>query len=920
MAQTSAGLRVVVLTSEGGPRRIYLFALSPTGQLTQLASTQLTTSITDGGSNMVLSGSAEVGFVVPASGEFLTFSLIDGSILNSLPGTIGGTLGLTEANGKRVVAIHTGGQLIRFLNVINPAQPVVLGDVSLPANGEFSGTSGAPPVFSGDGKYLFATTQFADFGVVDVDALQVISTIGGSFRFTRVVIFEDAQRRLLALQSSQSGTGGVSAILLIDATDPAHLVTLNQFSPAEPVIYKSGERFSKDGNVLFVQTATKLTAYNLPSFTIVWDKTVPAFREHQIEVYGDDEVIAAWEAISGSGFVALFGAFPRSLPDVSVSDVTVTEGDAASVNADFNVTLSVPSNHKVTVSYFTSAGTASQVTDYVPKTASVVFQPGETSKNASVEILGDTVDEFSETFKLNLSNVDVGTIVHAQATATIEDNDPPPTISVADNGVLEGDGGSNNVMLSVTLSQASEKPISIDYATADGTAIAGADYVATSGTLSFAAGQTATRISVPIVGDINEEPTETFTVNLSNPVNVTIDKGQASANIFDDDQPGIRLSSAGNFVNESLTGLNIFVLRKGNLAVPATIDYATSDTGSASPCNSQTGQASARCDYLTTLGTLRFAPGESLKTIRIPIVNDTYTEGPETFSITLSNPSGASLIAPSSAIVTIIDNDFGSTLNAIDSPIFFVREHYFDFLNRDPDPDGLAFWTNEITSCNAEPACVEIKRINVSAAFFVSIEFQETGYLVYRTYKTAFGNLAGKPVPVHFIEFLRDTQEIGRGVQVGVGDWAAQLEANKQAYALAFVQRPEFLAAYPNNLTADEFVTKLDTNAGAVLTDAEKASLVSTLGATPADPAKRATVLRSIAENENLKKAEFNKAFVLMQYFGYLRRNPDEAPDADFSGYNFWLSKLDQFNGNYIQAEMVKAFISSLEYRQRFGP
>lgn len=920
MAQTSAGLRVVVLTSEGGPRKVYLFDLAANGQLTQLAATQLTTSGADTGSNMVLSGNADVGFVVVAGGEFLTFSLLDGSIVNRFPDSIAATLALSEANGKRVVALQNGPSL-RFLNVNNPAQPGLLGDVSLPLNNEFSAFSAAPPAFSGDGKFLFATSQFADFGVVDVDALKVISTIGGAFRFTRVVVYEDAQRRLLALQSSQSGTAGLSAILLIDATDPAHLVTLNQFSPTEPVIYKSGERFSKDGNILFVQTATKLTAYNLPSFTKSWEKTAPqAFREHQLEVYGDDEVIAAWEADAGLGFDALFGTFPRSLPDVSINDVNVNEGDVGSVNADFTVTLSAASTHRVTVSYSTADGTATQGADYVSKTASVVFQPGETSKTASIEILGDTIDEFSETVKVNLSNVDVGTIVRAQGTATILNNDPPPTISVMDNNVIEGDGAGNTVAFLITLSQVSEKPISIDFATADGTAVAGADYIASSGTVTIPAGLPGTRINVPIVADIDQEPTEAFTLNLSNPVNTVIAKGQATATIFDDDQPGIRFQSAQQFTNESITGVNIFVLRKGDLSVTATIDYQTSDTGSSSPCNATTGQASSRCDYLTTLGQLQFAPGESVKTIRVPVINDVFNEGPETFTLTLSNPSGAPLLAPSSTTITIIDNDFFLNPNPIDRADFFVREHYFDFLNRDPDASGFNFWTNEITSCNGEPTCVEIKRINVSAAFFLSIEFQETGYLVYRTYKTAFGNLAGKPVPVRLNEFLRDTQQIGRGVQVGVGDWQAQLEANKQAYALAFVQRPEFLAAYPNTLTADQFVTQLDTNAGTVLTAAEKANLVAMLGATPADITKRATVLRAVSENANLKSAETNKAFVLMQYFGYLRRNPDEGPDTDFSGYNFWLSKLNQFNGNFIQAEMVKAFISSLEYRQRFGP
>jgi hypothetical protein len=174
---------------------------------------------------------------------------------------------------------------------------------------------------------------------------------------------------------------------------------------------------------------------------------------------------------------------------------------------------------------------------------------------------------------------------------------------------------------------------------------------------------------------------------------------------------------------------------------------------------------------------------------------------------------------------------------------------------------------------------------------------------------------------VRLNEFLADTQRIGRGVVVNQGDWRTQLEANKNAYALEFVQRARFLAAFPTTMTAEEFVTKLDQNAGGVLTAEERAALVSTLGATPADPAKRAAVLRQVAEHETLKAAEFNRAFVLMQYFGYLRRNPDDAPEPslNYAGWRFWLDKLEQFGGDYRRAEMVRAFINSDEYRRRFG-
>jgi hypothetical protein len=127
---------------------------------------------------------------------------------------------------------------------------------------------------------------------------------------------------------------------------------------------------------------------------------------------------------------------------------------------------------------------------------------------------------------------------------------------------------------------------------------------------------------------------------------------------------------------------------------------------------------------------------------------------------------------------------------------------------------------------------------------------------------------------------------------------------------------------YPALTSATAFVDSLNTNAGLVLTDAERANLIAQLAPSPASPALRADVLMKVAENAQLQQREFNRAFVLMQYFGYLRRNPDAAPEPtlNFDGYNFWLNKLNQFNGNYIQAEMVKAFISSLEYRQRFGP
>ncbi|HYW71619.1 MAG TPA: DUF4214 domain-containing protein, partial [Pyrinomonadaceae bacterium] len=273
---------------------------------------------------------------------------------------------------------------------------------------------------------------------------------------------------------------------------------------------------------------------------------------------------------------------------------------------------------------------------------------------------------------------------------------------------------------------------------------------------------------------------------------------------------------------------------------------------------------------------------------------------------------------------TVFGDTSSITTNAIDDTNTFVVQNYRDFLNREPDTSGLAFWTSQITQCGTDAACLEAARVNTSGAFFLSIEFQDSGYLVYRFYKSAFGNLPNAPVPVRLSDFLPDAQQIGQGVIVGLAGWQNVMDANKQAYAAAFVQRAQFTTAFPASMSPGVFVDTLFSNAGVTPTSADRAAAVGEFGTATntSDTAARARALRRVAENSILAQQEFNRAFVLMQYFGYLRRNPNDAPEAtlDFSGYNFWLNKLNQFNGNFTSAEMVKAFLSSNEYRRRFGP
>lgn len=519
-------------------------------------------------------------------------------------------------------------------------------------------------------------------------------------------------------------------------------------------------------------------------------------------------------------------------------------------------------------------------------------------------------------------------------------------------------------------------------------------------------------------------------------------------------------------INEGAGHIDVTVTRLGDASNPLSIRYATFD-------QSQPGHASQKSDYEIALGRLDFAVGETSKTFRILLVNDLFVEGNEVIDLVLSNPTGAGvgLGSPNVAELTIVDNDAAPpSSNPIDNATFFVRQLYLDFLNREPDPAGLAFWSNQIIACGADAACIDRERVLVAAAFFFAIEFQETGVLDILTHQAAYG---AKPL---YGQFMLGTQALQKGVVIGQPGALAQLEANKQAYFNEFVTRPEFVTKYPSTLTNTQYVDDLLASAGlspsqvrlfvvnmtnsqevppavptasgggprpasfgtarlqfnaaqTAMTFSSTVFNIDFTGAqTPADtndnltvahihasagggpgvnspvvwgffgtpfndnnpndqvvipfssgvggqingkwdapegngttlaaqlsnlregrayvnfhttqfgggeirgniPAAdafrnsliagldggtetRATVLRKVAEQEELKLREFNAAFVLMEYFGFLRRDPDVA------GFNFWVNKLNEFNGNFLQAEMVKAFITSIEYRQRFG-
>jgi hypothetical protein len=347
-------------------------------------------------------------------------------------------------------------------------------------------------------------------------------------------------------------------------------------------------------------------------------------------------------------------------------------------------------------------------------------------------------------------------------------------------------------------------------------------------------------------------------------------------------------ATAAASIPESAGKVTLTVVRDGDTSGAATVDYATVD-----------GTATQKGDYIIALGTLSFAAGETSKSFDVLIVDDAYVEGDETFRVVLSNPTGGFFNgAGSSLTATIKDNDTASTVNPIDNAQFFVRQQYLDFLNREPDAGGLAYWSNEISRCGADAACNNRRRVEVSAAFFFSAEFQETGFFVYRLYRAAFDGAAGaRPT---YLEFMRDRGRLLAG---------QNLETQKSALAAEFTTRQEFLTLY-QNLTNAQYVDALNANTGNSLTRAERDALVSGLsGFFPTET--RASVLRKVADNAVFKQKETNNAFVLMEYFGYLRRDPDAG------GFAFWVGVLNR-TGDF--RSMVCAFITSAEYQDRFSP
>ncbi len=352
----------------------------------------------------------------------------------------------------------------------------------------------------------------------------------------------------------------------------------------------------------------------------------------------------------------------------------------------------------------------------------------------------------------------------------------------------------------------------------------------------------------------------------------------------------VQFSSATYSVSEGSPRAEITLTRSGDTSGPASVSFATNDGAGLQNCDMANGKASPRCDFENTIGTVQFAAGETSRSFSVAIVDDSYAEGNETFDINLTGATGTTLAAQSAATVMIMDNDSGNGPDPIDDTNFFVRQQYIDFLGREPDPPGFDGWVNTINNCSGDTT--QCDRVHVSESFFKSPEFQQRGYFTYRFYSVAFGR---KP---DYAEFTPDLARVS-----GFLD-ASQLEAAKVTFIADFMARSAFANTY-NGLTNQQYVDTLLNKASVTLSSRQ--SMIDGLNNATLT---RAQVLRQIVESAEVSTKYFNQSFAVMEYFGYLRRDPDAM-------YLNWIDILNQGGDS---RSMVDGFVNSPEYRNRFGP
>jgi len=349
---------------------------------------------------------------------------------------------------------------------------------------------------------------------------------------------------------------------------------------------------------------------------------------------------------TSDGHAYLLTPISASAPRLLISDLTITEGNSGTHSANFTVTLSAAGTETVTVAYTTADHSATSSSDYTAANGTLTFAPGETSKTITVLVNGDRIGEAIETFTVNLSNQTNAVITDGQAWGYIYDDEPRISITPASRS--EGNADQSPLAFTVTLSSASDAPVTVAWETTNNTAAAGSDYQGGSGTLIIPAGETTGTITVLINGDRLPEPNKIFFVILSGATNAVIADGQVLGTILDD-EPRISISDVTKKEgNGKKTTLFVFTV---TLSVaydqPVTMSFQTVN-GTATTSDN---------DYVAKTGTLTFNPGETTKTITIQVKCDSKRESNQYFYLDLSGSSSNSWFSKSRGIGTILNDD-----------------------------------------------------------------------------------------------------------------------------------------------------------------------------------------------------------------------------------------------------------------------
>jgi hypothetical protein len=596
----------------------------------------------------------------------------------------------------------------------------------------------------------------------------------------------------------------------------------------------------------------------------------------------------------------------------AISDLTINEDDPQQT-VNFSGITSGPFETQTLTITATSNNTGlipnPAVTYSSPNaTGSLTFTPvANQSGSAIITVTANGgVETVSRTFTVTVNAVNDAP-ANSVPGAQVTDADTPLTFSAAKSNLIsisDVDAGAAAVRVSLVATNGTltlSSTAGLAFTVGDGTADAELTFTGTIAAVNAALnGMVFTptsgfngAASVQITTNDQANTGSGGALSDTDTVNITVDKRS------------FRFSLSAYTVGEAEGHALITVTRTGGTGGTASVDYATSDLAGLNLCSVVTGDASARCDYTAIGGTLVFMPGESSKTFTVPVINDVYVEGPEVLTLTLSHVVGdATLGTPAVASLTITDNDnTPGAFNPIDTREFLIRQLYLDTLNREPEPAGLADWLNRLNTCPRPGETIQnCDEIEVASAFFRSPEFFDRSFFIYKFYEAS---LVRQP---QYDEYQHDLLRMTGFLTT------EELEQRKREFMEEFVNRPEFHSLYDSFADGQPFVDAVLARAGsarqgvgaAVVVTSNRQSVINRLGA---GQITRGQALRELMEAPEISQRFFNKAFVVVGYFAFLRRNPDMA-------YIHWINMLNN-TGDY--REMIRGFLQSPEFRLRFG-